>query len=34
MYISPALHSLEVLLKEIDDPELNPLRKIVYSLHG
>jgi aminoglycoside/choline kinase family phosphotransferase len=32
VYISPALHSLEGLLKEINDPELNPLRKIVESL--
>jgi len=34
VYISPALHSLEGLLKEINDHELNPLRKIVDSLHG
>jgi len=33
-YISPALQSLEGLLKEIDDPELNPLRKIVERFHG
>jgi len=33
-YITPALHSLEGLLKEIDDPELNPLRKIVERFHG
>jgi aminoglycoside/choline kinase family phosphotransferase len=34
VYISPALQSLEGLLKEIDDPELNPLRKIVERFHG
>lgn len=34
VYISPALRSLEGLLKEINDAELNPLRKIVNSLHG
>jgi aminoglycoside/choline kinase family phosphotransferase len=33
VYISPALLSLEGLLKEIDEPELNPLRKIVEKLH-
>jgi len=34
VYISPSLQSLERLLKEIDDPELNPLRKTVERLHG
>ena len=34
VYISPSLQSLESLLKEIDDPELNPIRKIVARLHG
>ena len=34
VYISPSLQSLERLLKEIDDPELNSLRKIVERLHG
>jgi len=34
VYISPALHSLEGLLKEINDHELNPIRKIVARLHG
>ena len=33
-YISPSLQSLEGLLKEIDDPELNSLRKIVERLNG
>ena len=28
-YISPSLESLEGILKDIDDPELDPLRKIV-----
>ncbi|MBW1672651.1 MAG: hypothetical protein JRJ45_03225, partial [Deltaproteobacteria bacterium] len=32
VYISPSLQSLERLLKEIDDPELNSLRKIVERL--
>jgi len=34
VYISPALRSLEKLLEEIDDPELNSLRKIVERLNG
>ena len=34
VYISPALHSLEGLLKEINDHELKSLRKIVERLHG
>jgi len=32
VYISPSLQSLERLLKEIDDPKLNSLRKIVERL--
>jgi aminoglycoside/choline kinase family phosphotransferase len=34
VYISSSLQSLEGLLKEIDDPGLNSLRKIVERLHG
>jgi aminoglycoside/choline kinase family phosphotransferase len=34
VYIAPALHSLGGLLKEINDHELNPIRKIVARLHG
>ena len=33
-YISPALRSLEGLLKELDDPELNALKKMVERLNG
>ena len=33
-YVSPALQSLEGLLKELDDHELNPLKKIVERLSG
>lgn len=33
-YISPALRSLEELLEQLDDPELNSLRKIVERLNG
>ena len=33
-YISPALRSLEGLLKELDDHELNPLKKMVERLNG
>jgi aminoglycoside/choline kinase family phosphotransferase len=34
VYISPSLESLEGILKDIDDPELDPLKKIVDSLCG
>jgi len=32
-YISPALRSLDVLLAELDDPELNPLKSLIRKIY-